>query len=116
MNNICKNCDTRNRLHLCDGKDGDFKYCFRRAGSLMGLKKTITPFNTLHELYQKCTWLDWIAPETLVLENKPYGNGDNMVLLKGHFGSNNSLPLGYVTVETTVGMKQIEYEKENEND
>ena len=114
MNIICTNCDTRNRLHLCGGKDGDFKYCFRRAGSTMGLKKTITQFNTLHELYQKCSWLDWIIPETLVLENKPYGNNDNMVLLKGHFGSNNSLPLGFVTVATTVGMEQIEYVKEND--
>lgn len=50
MNKICETCDTKNRLRLCSGRDGDFKYCFRKAGSTYGLEQTITPFNTTDEL------------------------------------------------------------------
>jgi hypothetical protein len=117
MNEICQKCDTRCQLELCEGKTGDFKYCFRKIGSTFDLKETITPFNTLHELYEKCKWLDWVIPESLLLDNKQYG-GDNMVLLLGQYGaqkSDNKLPLGFVTVLTTKGMKPIKYEEENEN-
>lgn len=47
------------------------------------IKETITPFTTLHELYEKCDWLHCVVPETLVLESEPYGRGNNMVLLFG---------------------------------
>ena len=116
MNTICKTCDTRNRLGCCNGQDGDFKYCFRRVGSRTGLAETITPFNTLHEMYEKCNWLHWIVPETLILDNQPYGGGDDMVLLWGQserqLGTNQGQPVGYVTVGSTVGVEQIEYAKE----
>ena len=39
MNKLCEICDTRNRLGICNGRDGDFKYCFRRVGSMNGLEK-----------------------------------------------------------------------------
>lgn len=120
MNNICKNCDTRNRMCLCDGRDGNFKYCFRKVGSSSGLEETITQFNTLHELYEKCGWLNWIVPKTLILDNKMYGCEDNMVLLWGQslsqLNTNQGQPVGYVTVETTVGMKQIYYIEENSDE
>ena len=119
MNKICYGCNTRCRLGMCQGRDGDFKYCFRRVGSTTDLKKTITPFNTLHELYEKQPWLDWIIPESLVLSNEPYG-GFNMVLLWGmdKYEENNSpdkaLPVGFVTVFDTTQMAPVEYVKENE--
>lgn len=114
MNKICKNCDTRCRLGLCDGREGDFKYCFRRTGSVSGLEDTITPFSTLHELYEKCSWLDWINPESLVLSNEPYGK-NYMVLLLGQYaekidGTIKNIPVGYVTVEkASEDMKEIRY-------
>ena len=37
MNKLCEICDTRNRLGMCNGRDGDFKYCFRKVGSTNGL-------------------------------------------------------------------------------
>ena len=43
MNKLCEICDTRNRLCMCNGRDGDFKYCFRRVGSTNRLEETITP-------------------------------------------------------------------------
>jgi hypothetical protein len=117
VNKVCENCDTRCRLGLCCGKDDDFKFCFRKVGSISGLKETITPFSTLHELYEKCGWLDWIVPESLVLDNEPYATDDNMVLLWGQsenqIGTNKGQPVGYVTVLTTKDMKSIEYEMEN---
>ena len=116
MNKLCEICDTRCRLGICNGNDGDFKYCFRKTGSTYGLEKTITPFNTLHELYEKCKWLDCIVPETLILDNKPYGSGNNMVLLwgqhKGQLGSKNGQPCGFVTANVINNMKQIEYVNE----
>lgn len=114
MNEICKNCDTRCRLKICDGKSGDFKYCFRRVGSTNGLADTITPFNTLHELYEKQDWLDWIIPESLVLDDAPYG-GDNMVLLFGKQidkMQDDLIPIGFVTVLNASKMEKIKYEDE----
>lgn len=115
MNNLCKICDTRERLRMCNGRDGDFKYCFRRVGTTSGLKETITPFITLHELYEKCDWLEHIVPESLYLEDKAYV-GDNMRLLWGQYenqiGTNKGQPVGYVIANTTEDMKPIEYSKE----
>lgn len=102
MNIICENCDTKCRLGMCEGRDGEFKYCFRRVGSIGGLEKTITPFITLHELYDKQSWLDWVFPDSLVLDYKPYGNDNHMVLLWGISKIDGEpLPIGYVTVENT---------------
>lgn len=115
MNDLCKICDTKNRLRMCNGRNGNFKYCFRRVGSISGLKETITPFTTLHELYEKCDWLEHIVPESLVLSNEAY-SGNHMVLLWGQYedqiGTNKGQPLGYVMAKTTKNMKQIEYSKE----
>ena len=117
MNKLCEICDTRNRLGICKGRDGDFKYCFRRVGSTNGLEKTITPFNTLHELYEKCDCLKWVVPETLELDNEPYGIGNHMVLLWGQserqLGTNEGQPVGYVTANVTEDMKGISYSEES---
>lgn len=118
MNKICEKCDTKCRLGLCQGKEGDFKYCFRKTGSLSGLKETITPFSTLHELYEKCEWLDWIVPESLILDNTPYAKSNTMVLLwgqtKNQIGTNKAQPIGYITVLDATNMNSIEYESEKQ--
>ena len=114
MNKLCEICDTRNRLGICNGRDGDFKYCFRRVGSTHRLEETITPFNTLHELYEKCDWLDWIIPETIKLENKSYGSKNNMVLLMGKSENTDEyLPVGFVTANVTENMEEILYSQES---
>lgn len=117
MNKLCEICDTRNRLGMCKGRDGDFKYCFRRVGSTNGLEETITPFNTLHELHEKCDCLKWVVPETLVLDNEPYCGENNMVLLWGQserqLGTNEGQPVGYVTANVTEDMEGISYSEES---
>ena len=50
INNICKTCDTRLRLNRCDGKEGNFKYCYRQCYTLRGIEESIQPFNELSEL------------------------------------------------------------------
>ena len=116
MNKLCEICDTRNRLGMCKGKNGDFKYCFRRVGTTNRLEETITPFNSLHELYEKCNWLHWVVPETLELESEPYGRENNMVLLWGQserqLGTNEGQPVGYVTANITENMEGISYSEE----
>jgi hypothetical protein len=117
MSDICKTCDTRCRLGLCKGRDGDFRFCFRRIGTLTDLKDTITPFNTLHELYEKCDWLqEWFVPESLILDNQPYGRDNNMVLLwgqlKSKIGTDEERSAGYVTAVIAEGMKEISYKGE----
>lgn len=101
MNKLCEICDTRIRLKKCNGREGDFKYCFRRVGSLENIEETITPFNSLHELYQKCKWLDWIIEDSMELQKESYGL--NSVLLlgkeKNQFNIGKVLPIGYVTVD-----------------
>lgn len=112
MNVICEKCDTRCRLGMCKGRDNGFKFCFRRIGTITDLEETITPFTTLHELYEKCNWLNFIIPESLILDNQPYVGNDNMVLLFGRHKRQETdrfLPLGYVTVLTTKDMEQIYY-------
>ena len=114
MNKLCEICDTKNRLGICNGRDGDFKYCFRRVGSTNGLEETITPFTTLHELYEKCSWLKWIVPGTLELENEPYGSKNNMVLLMGKSENTDEyLPVGFVTANVTENMEEILYSQES---
>lgn len=50
MNKLCDICDTKNRLHMCNGKCENFKYCFRKVGSLDYLEESIQPFNNIQEL------------------------------------------------------------------
>lgn len=50
MNIICESCDAKNRLKLCNGKDGSFKYCYRRSGNPEITKSSIFQFNTIEEL------------------------------------------------------------------
>ena len=76
MNELCQICDTKIRLKKCNGKDGNFKFCFRRTGSIEGIEETITPFNSLHELYQKCKWLDWIIEDSMELQKELYGQNE----------------------------------------
>ena len=97
MSKICETCDTRLRLGLCKGKDEDFKYCFRKVGSVNGLEETITPFNTLDELYTKCKWLDWVEKDTLVLDEMDYGDEHMRLLFGQEKGVNKTFPVGYVT-------------------
>jgi hypothetical protein len=87
MNNICKTCDTRIRLRICNGREGDFKYCFRRVGTRNGLEETITPFNTIEELYDKCKWLKNVIKDSLYLDEehdyeRPY-NEEHFTALYG---------------------------------
>lgn len=101
MNKICETCDTRNRLGLCNGRDGDFKYCFRSAGSVDGVEKTITPFTTIDELYNKCDWLKCARKETLELDSESYCD-EHMILLLGVLRWQNAqvggkIPVGFVT-------------------
>lgn len=90
MNKICKTCDTRCRLGICKGRDGDFKYCFRRVGTLNGLETTITPFNTIDELYEKSSWLNGngnpehgYIKDQLYLDDQPYAGDEHMRALYG---------------------------------
>ena len=82
---------------------------------MYGLKETITPFNTLHELYEKQPWLDWIDQESLLLSNEPYGD-TNMVLLWGSYkeiyGSRLLSPCGFVTVEDATKMDPVVWSDE----
>lgn len=107
MNSICRFCDTRIRLGICNGREGDFRYCFRRAGSIGGLAETITPFNTLDDLVENCEWLREmlkIDEMKLILSDKPYEGDEHIVLLYGvqEYGDGcgspeNRAPLGFVT-------------------
>lgn len=99
MNSICETCDTRNRLKLCEGKDGCFKYCFRKVGSISGVKESIVPFNTIEEVYAASEYLRNTQLDSLHII--PY-YGDHMKLLVGKYNEALSdgmnYPLGYITV------------------
>lgn len=101
MNEICKTCDTRIRLQKCNGRDGDFRYCFRKVGSTYGLEKTIVPFSDLHELYQKSEHLqNSVVEESMFLDGEDYGRDGHMVLLMGRYildPDGNRYPIGFVT-------------------
>lgn len=100
MNEICKTCDTKNRLGLCEGKNGNFKYCFRKAGSTDGLEKTITPFTTMEDLYLSCEWINTCFEQgSLKFDDYYYTNDKHMLLLYGkYFGDSKEYPIGFVTV------------------
>ena len=104
MNNICKMCDTRNRLGMCSGRDGDFTYCFRPVGSVSNIPGNITPFNTIEELLENNKWLD-VIENTVYLDDEYYGYGEHMKLLFGLFNGETEeiikydkrYPVGFVT-------------------
>ena len=83
MNKICETCDTRNRLKMCDGKDGDFRYCYRPAGSTSNIIGNITPFNTIDELFEKNDWIKSVIKSTATLDRDYYGKDHHMKLLLG---------------------------------
>jgi hypothetical protein len=92
MNKICETCDTKNRLHLCDGREGNFKYCYRKSGSLDGVEETITPFNSVDELYDK---LNYIEHGSLTMKNY---HGEHMNILLGKYidFDDKLYPIGFV--------------------
>lgn len=101
MNTICLNCDTRKRLKLCQGKDGDFKYCYRSSGGLTRAKNTISPFNTLNELYNIINKKDGILEikkNSLKIDFN-YANNHNLGLLLGIYThqSNIECVIGYIS-------------------
>lgn len=98
INKICETCDTRNRLCMCNGIEGDFKYCFRKVGSVYDLQETITPFNNLDELFlNTCEYIRDLDRESLYLSDEYYGNSKHMRLLFGRFlgDSGDSYDKGY---------------------
>lgn len=94
MSSICKTCDTKNRLNLCNGREEEFKYCYRRCGSISNIPETITPFNTIEELIINVPKgeFDWVKTETL--EIKPYDN--DIDILMGVFIDNTYAPIGFI--------------------
>lgn len=101
MNKICKNCDTRLRLGMCNGKDGDFKYCYRKCGSLEGTKESIRQFNNINELYDhdKGGLGEYLENS---LEMKPYGEHINILLGRFKYDydtTKDKYPLGFIIVE-----------------
>ena len=57
MNKICENCINRVTRHVCEGKDGDFKYCSWTTGVIKEIPRTLVQFNTLEELQEKSEFL-----------------------------------------------------------
>lgn len=103
MNDICITCDTRNRLRLCNGRDGNFLYCFRPVGSVSNIPGNITPFNTIEELLKNNKWLN-VIEDTVYLDDEYYGISKHMKLLLGLFkgeseeliASGYKYPIGFV--------------------
>ena len=104
MNKICETCDTRNRLGMCNGLDGNFKYCYRPVGSISNIPGNITPFNTIDELFEKNDRIKSVIKESAVLDENYYGRGHHMKLLFGlYYGepqekieSKSYYPVGFV--------------------
>ena len=95
MNRICETCDTKIRLGICEGKEGDFKYCYRKTGSRFGLEETIKPFTELIELHEH---LDQSIDRQSLRLTDDYGNDGNMCLLMGkYYADDNEYPLGFIT-------------------
>ena len=101
MNNLCENCDAKNRLGKCGGRDGTFKYCFRRCGSTDGLESTIIPFNDIADLYNH----DYFNNDVfgIIKGSLRMGNYcDSTKLLLGKYikeESDKEYPIGYVTCD-----------------
>jgi hypothetical protein len=80
MNKICKTCDTKNRLRLCNGKDENFKYCYRKSGNPEQTKDTIFQFNSIEELKNKLKEEDKYINENALKIDWNYDE------YKGHIG------------------------------
>lgn len=100
FNEICKECDTRCRLKMCEGKQGDFRYCYRPVGSLDNISpSSIISFNTLNELVAKINQQEdeLFHVEADTVELQPYGR---MYMLIGQFVNdeerNTKHPIGYI--------------------
>lgn len=98
MNNICKTCDTRLRMKMCDGKDGEFKYCYRPVGSRENIPEEIFPFTTIDELYPHLIkrWGEWLIKESLKMEDY----GCNMFILLGCYAHPIPIPYGWWKPDT----------------
>lgn len=102
MNKICETCDTRKRLKMCNGRDGNFNYCYRKAGSTAGLEETITPFNSVSEIFDnQCDYIRAIDSDSVVLDETRYA--DHMCLIYGRFIGDEAAkftdkryPVGYI--------------------
>lgn len=92
MNKICTTCDTRLRLGMCNGKEGDFRFCFRRCGSIEGTKESIYQFNDIEELYESPTI------KNLTIKNLKMTNYylEHVGLVKGEYPDGTMAPVGYV--------------------
>ena len=93
MAKICDTCDTKLRLGLCNGKKEEFKYCFRKVGSLDELEETITPFDSLDQLCQK---QNHIQEESLSMEEF---SDEHMGILMGRYAddtTNSIYPVGFI--------------------
>lgn len=96
MSKICETCDTKNRLKLCDEKEGEFKYCFRKVGSLDGVEESIQPFNELQELKNNSFLDGWIIIDSLHMVD--YSRHMNLLLgdSMDYDGAVKEIPVGYV--------------------
>ena len=102
MNKICETCDSKERLKICEGRDGNFKYCFRRVGSVAGLKDSITPFNEISELedytwaYQGCRISEYSGEHMGILLGKfdPLKNDLSSFL---DLDKEREYPIGFIT-------------------
>ena len=96
MNVICENCDTRLRMKQCKGRDGQFCLCYHQHCRTEDVAETITPFNTLAELYDKVL-KGKVIFKTLYL--KLYSQEHNLLLLMGHYfpeDDGKDHPIGWV--------------------
>lgn len=92
MNIICENCDTRIRLNLCNGKIGEFKYCYRPTGSLNNINnETILPFNKISEI--KTPFDNAILKGTFEISDY----GGRMKILTAEWLDRKRFPVGYIT-------------------
>ena len=100
MSIICETCDTKNRLGMCSGKCGNFNYCFRKVGSVCDLEETITPFNTIEDLYSNpCHYIQSLDKDSLTLDSDFYGKDCHIKLMRGKFLHDYSQklhPVGFV--------------------
>ena len=96
MSKICETCDTKNRLKLCNGREEDFKYCFRKVGSLHGVEESIQPFNELQELKNNNFLDGWVIADSLHMVN--YSSHINLLLGDSidYDGTINEIPVGYI--------------------
>lgn len=116
MNPICKTCDTRIRLRRCNGKNGNFKYCMRKVGSISGLEESIVQFNTIEDIKKNLNpYTDGFDFNSLWIDTNDYDVAGTMTLLWGRFNnvSNGAdHPIGYVTKLATHPEK-VDFSDEN---